>query len=598
MRAFRVCCFVVLAAWMPATGAARAAVPDWGRDAIWYQIFPERYRNGDPSNDPTAQQLGFAPSRDWHVSPWTNDWYALQPWERRRGARFYDNVFDRRYGGDLQGIIDQLDYLQGLGITAIYLNPIFEAYSLHKYDASTLHHVDKNFGPDPAGDLALVQNETDDPASWKWTSADRLFLKLIREVHRRGMKIIIDGVFNHTGTRFWAFRDVVKNQQKSPYADWYKILRWDDPSTPQNEFAYQGWFNVRDLPEFRQDANGIVHGPREYIFRITERWMSPEGHAGDGVDGWRLDVANQIAPGFWRDWRKLVKNINPNAIIFGEIWGDASSWLHGDQFDGVMNYGFAKLAVRYFIDTGTNHPATTQFDQELASLRARYPEDVDYVLQNLYDSHDTDRLPSMIRNPNRRYDQNGSPRNNPLFRIDKPSLEDRRIQRLMALFQMSYLGAPMIYYGDEAGMWGADDPDDRKPMLWPDLHYAPESTDPFGRPRSPDPVAFDKELHDYYAKLISVRRANVALRRGTFKTLLADNQQNVFAFARSSSGNEVIVVLNNANQPAEPRLQLKGGFRDAISGEQLRDQAGVLSVRLSAKSGVILVRESGIVNRE
>ncbi len=188
-----------------------SVVPDWAADAVWYQIFPERFRNGDPTNDPTRETLEtpVVPDSSWRVSPWTGDWYARAAWEQRLGPDFYDNgVFHRRYGGDLKGVRDQLDYLQRLGVNALYFNPVFYARSLHKYDGSSFHHVDPNFGPDPAGDLRLMATETADPATWKWTTADRTFLDLIRDAHGRGMRVVIDGVFNHTGRDFFAFNDI------------------------------------------------------------------------------------------------------------------------------------------------------------------------------------------------------------------------------------------------------------------------------------------------------------------------------------------------------------------------------------------------------
>ena len=187
------------------------AVPDWAADAVFYQVFPERFRNGDPRNDPTRQSLEFpdvAPAA-WRISSWTGDWYERVDWEQQLGPRFYDDgVFHRRYGGDLQGVLDKLDYLQSLGVNALYFNPVFHARSLHKYDGSSFHHVDPHFGPDPGGDLALIATETADPATWKWTAADRLFLQVIQAAHQRQIRLIIDGVFNHTGRDFFAFADL------------------------------------------------------------------------------------------------------------------------------------------------------------------------------------------------------------------------------------------------------------------------------------------------------------------------------------------------------------------------------------------------------
>jgi len=574
---------------------SQVVVPQWAKDAIWYQIFPERFRNGDRSNDPTPADLEMSPGREWKVSPWTSDWYKLQPWEEKFSSRFYGNVFERRYGGDIQGVIDKLDYLSDLGITAIYFNPVFDAISLHKYDASTYHHIDHTFGPDPHGDQELIKGETEDPGTWKWTSADSLFLRLIKEAHRRGIKVIIDGVFNHSGTRFWAFQDVMKNQERSRYATWYDIRKWDDPSTPQNEFRYKGWWDVKELPEFWEGDSGFVKPVWDYFFNITKRWMDPNGNGNpsDGIDGWRLDVGNEVSHLFWKRWRKHVKSINPNAYIVGEIWDDASKWLAGDEYDAVMNYPFARAMVRFFIDTDGRRLKPSDFDRELATIRKEYPGEMSYVFQNLIDSHDTDRLGSMIMNPNRKYDDQNGLRNNPNYNVGKPTKTARQIQKLVLLFQMSYIGAPMIYYGDEAGMWGADDPDDRKPMLWEDLTYENERSHPIpGKARTDDAVEFDKSLFDYYRMIVHIRNKNVALRRGDFAALLADDANNLYAFKRTAADNQVLVVLNNSYKKQNVGLKIAGAwtYRDELTGEIVKG-SDFLRRELDSKSGTILVRE-------
>jgi len=583
---------VLFALSLLTSATAQVQVPDWARDAVWYQIYPERFRNGDPTNDPTRVEV--VSRNNWQISPWTNDWYQLSEEERQTGKNFYATVNDRRYGGDLQGVIDKLDYLAGLGINTIYLNPIFEAFSHHKYDASTLHHVDNNFGPDPQGDLELMRAEDFTAADWKWSAADKLFLELLQQAHRRHLRVIIDGVFNHVGTRFAPFQDVVRLQQASKYTNWFKILKWDDPTTAQNEFDYQGWWGYKSLPELRQDTNGLVAGPRDYIFEITRRWMDPngDGDPSDGVDGWRLDVANQIAHPFWRDWRQLVKSINPNAIIIGEIWEDAGPWLQGDEFDGVMNYRFAKAAVRFFIDTGSRRFSVSEFDRELAQVRHSQPEPVNEVMLNLYDSHDTDRLASMIKNPNREYDRDGSPRGNTNYDISKPTARDRQVQKLMALFQTTYVGAPMIYYGTEAGMWGADDPDDRKPMVWADLKYQSESTDPRHRARPTDAVAFDSDLFAWYQRLFQIRHQEVALRRGDFRTLLGDDGKQLYAFARVSGEDSIIVVLNNSWSVQTATVAATRRYRDLLTGEIFNPKQNQISLKLPGKMGVILKAQS------
>lgn len=574
--------------------SSQVVVPQWAKDAVWYQIFPERFRNGDPRNDPTPADLEMGTERGWHISPWASDWYKLQPWEERHSTKFYDNVFERRYGGDLQGVLDKLDYLSDLGITAIYFNPLFEAISLHKYDASTYHHIDHTFGPNPKGDLELIKSETDDPATWKWTSADSLFLKLIKEAHKKHIKVIIDGVFNHCGTRFWAFQDVIKNQQRSRYASWFDVKQWDNPSTPQNEFAYKGWWGVKELPEFWEGDSSFVKPVWNYFFNITRRWMDPngDGDPSDGIDGWRLDVANEVSHVFWKAWRKHVKSINPDAYIVGEIWDDASKWLAGDEFDAVMDYPFARAVVRFFIDTDARRYLPTEFDRELANIRKDYPGEIGYVLQNLIDSHDTDRLASMIMNPNRKYDNQNGLRNNPDYNVSKPSAA-RNVEKLIILFQMSYVGAPMIYYGDEAGMWGADDPDDRKPMVWPDLTYENERSHPVpGKTRADDEMKFDKSLFDYYKMVVRIRNENVALRRGDFTSLLVDDANNLYAFERAAGDNQVIVMLNNSDRKQDVELKIPGAwtYRDELTGNVIKGRNS-LRRELDSKSGTVLVRE-------
>jgi cyclomaltodextrinase len=575
---------------------SQVTVPTWAQDAVWYQIFPERFRNGDPANDPTLKEMEMPPGREWHVSPWTSDWYKLQPWEQAHDPNFYHNVFDRRYGGDLQGVIDELPYLQSLGITAIYFNPLFEAYSLHKYDASCYHHIDNNFGPDAAGDLCLTENETDDPATWHWSAADKLFLQFIHDAHQRGIRVIIDGVFNHTGTRFFAFRDVLKNQERSRYASWYDVTRWADSTKPGSKFEYKSWWNTQTLPEFKEDEHGFAKPVWDYIFNITRRWMDPngDGDPSDGIDGWRLDVPNDVSHLFWKRWRILVKSINPNAYIVGEIWDDASPWLKGDEFDAVMNYRFAKASVRFFIDTNKLRFSPAAFDRELADIRSSYPENVNPVMQDLFDSHDTDRLLSMIVNPNRAYNDANRLQNNPDYNVSEPGGHAKEVMKLMALFQMTYVGAPMVYYGDEAGMWGAGDPDDRKPMVWPDLKYDNEATHPIaGRVRSNDKVEFDSTLFEYYQRLISIRKGNDALRHGSFKTILTDTTQNVYAFERESVDNDVVVILNNNDSAAIVALPLntKATYNDLMDAGQLFGPTdGALRLSLNPKSGRILVR--------
>ncbi|MBN2355676.1 glycoside hydrolase family 13 protein, partial [candidate division KSB1 bacterium] len=486
--------------------------PEWAKSAVWYQIFPERFYNGNPHNDPTLDDIRGAWPHDlsepWQIHPWTSDWYRLQPYEKVNGKDFWFNVQRRRYGGDIAGIIEKIPYLKELGINAVYLNPVFMAPSSHKYDGATYHHIDPTFGPDPHGDLALISQETPhDPSTWVWTAADTLMLRLIDELHASGIRVIFDGVFNHMGINSWAFQDILKNGQNSLYKDWFDILSWDDP-LKKTKFKYKGWFGVKELPELREDENGIVDGPKRYIFEATRRWMNPnaDGSPDDGIDGWRLDVAFCVGHPFWKTWRQWVKEINPNAYLTAEVVDPPDvikPYLLGDEFDAVMNYNFAFICSEYFINE-TNRITTGEFDRRLAELRSAFDPCVAYVMQNLYDSHDTNRLASHIINRDKYSPREWSAffektkATNPQFNTRKPTPEEYAVQKLMVLFQMTYLGAPMIYYGDETGMWGANDPCCRKPMMWSELDYEPEAVLPDGKPRQhPDSVSVNQDLFEH-----------------------------------------------------------------------------------------------------
>lgn len=592
------------------TSQEYSQVPEWAKRAVWYQVFPERFANGDATNDPTVGDIAGSwphekPKR-WRLSPWTSDWYKLQSWEAADTAGnkgFYFHAQRRRYGGDLQGVINKLDYLSRLGVNALYFNPLFESPSLHKYDAAMYHHVDNNFGPDPAGDRTTWSRENPgDPASWRWTSADKLFLKLLKEAHKRNIRVIIDGVFNHVGRTFWAFEDVRKSQELSAYRDWFTITAFDDPATPADEFDYKGWYGVKDLPEIREDSLGLVSGPRAHVAAVVRRWMDPDGDGdpSDGIDGWRLDVADMVAMPYWREFRTLVRSINREAYITGEVWWEdwandkmfnAGPWLDGGAFDAVMNYRWAREVCHYFIDS-VNAIGPAEFERRLAALRGDYREDVNYVLMNLLDSHDTDRLTSRIVNPDMRYDHAVGLHDNPAYDVRKPTTHEVQIQKLIALFQMTYVGAPMIYYGDEVGMWGGDDPDERKPMLWANFIYDKESSHPFGAVRPADPVTADLRLYAYYKSLIGIRHAYEALSVGSYRNVVADDARRLFGFVRSYGGEQILVVINSASASLDISIPLEGLGAAGVKRELLEKngfnvEGGALRFVLAARSGNI-----------
>lgn len=535
----------------------------WAQEAIWYQIFPERFRNGDTANDPQLKDLAYADPQElpahWQVHPWGSDWYKLQDWELKNGEpELWKHLLRRRYGGDLQGIIDKLDYLEKLGITAIYLNPIFQSPSLHKYDGESYHHVDPNFGPDPAGDREMIAQENPlDPNTWQWTSADLFALKLIEEVHQRGMRIIFDGVFNHMGHNSFAFADVREKQAQSAYKDWFTIKSWDDPATKANEFDYEAWFGVKSLPEFKEDEKGIVDGPRQYIYAATERWMNPMNKGTYfGIDGWRLDVAFCVKHAFWKEWRLLVKEINPAAYITAELVSpleETLPYLSGDEFDAEMNYNWSFTCTEFFFNPGENRISASEFEAELARMRNAFPAEVAYVNQNLFGSHDVNRLASHIVNRgigNFRdwgtYFNLSKATENPNYKLGPASAEEKELQKLFIVMQMCYVGAPMIYYGDEIGMWGANDPDNRKPMLWEDINHEAELYLPNQEKRSEAiPVQPDWDLWNFYRKMIAIRKSNPALSLGSYENILVNDEQQLFGFKRCYQDQEIWVLFNN-----------------------------------------------------
>ena len=577
-----------------ATSAVEAP-PDWAHDAIWYQIFPERFRNGDPSNDPTVESLAgtwpyFIPE-GWRVSSWTGDWYQLQPWERD-GSGFYVHAQLRRFGGDLQGVIDKLDYLQELGVNALYLNPVFHSASLHKYGATQYHHIDPYFGPDPEGDLRLFETETpEDPSTWRWSAADRLFLRLINEAHRRDMRLIIDGVFNHVGIPFWAFQQARLEGSASEFATWFKIERFDDPVTPEDEFTYHGWAGVQDLPELALDQ-GAPPSLETHLRAVVARWMDPNGDGDpeDGIDGWRLDVAAEVPLPFWRTFRKWAKEHNPDAFLTGEIWWDdyanhlyanARPWL--DQaFDGVMNYRFGDAVYQFF-----NQPepiSVAEFADLLRGVEQDYGADRVGALMNLMGSHDTARIGSAVVNPWARQDHKANVADHPEFDVRAPNPSEMDRWRQMVAFQFIAPGAPYVYYGDEVGMWGADDPDCRKPMLWDDLQYDQEVAHPSGRIRPKDAVKPNEELYRYYSEWAQFRRESVALRRGAARWTILDEDRRILGLERSW-GTERALAVFNCGRRDEEILPVSVGLDPQSEWVDLRGRDVSQSVKTLPASG-------------
>ncbi|MED5475596.1 MAG: glycoside hydrolase family 13 protein [Candidatus Neomarinimicrobiota bacterium] len=527
----------------------------WYQNAVWYQIFPDRFYNGDYSNDPTVETLSgtwpYEEQSGWKLSEWTSDWYNLESWERVNGKDFYYNAQLRRYGGDLQGIINKLDYLQELGITAIYLNPVFESPSAHKYGATFYHHIDNNLGPNPQKDIQIWSQEVhDDPNTWQWTTADNLFLNLIKEVHDRDMKIIIDGVFNHCGIPFFALEDVKKNGEGSRYKNWFEINSFDDPNTDEDEFDYEGWSGIKDLPVFKENNGLYQDNLMMYFKNVVRRWMDPngDGNPEDGIDGWRLDVAEKVSLEFWNEFRKWVDEVNPNAYLTGEVWWDnfwdnkmlnASPWIGDHAFHGVMNYRLADVLFKYFIDE-KNKISSENFSDLLYQIIDDHGYEQIYYLQNILGSHDTERISSSIINPDRWIDHANHMKYNPEFNIGLPAEENIFLLEKIILFQFMFPGTPYIYYGDEVGMVGADDPDCRKPMLWSEFVYEVEKSHPLGWDRESIIIKPNLNIFSFYQNVIKFRKKYNSLNKGRFAVEAYDEELNYIAISRYYMNEKVV----------------------------------------------------------
>lgn len=484
--------------------------PDWVKHAVFYQIFPDR----------------FAKRHDERSLLSTNN-TPFEPWDDPPTLQGYK-------GGNLWGAIDKLDYLKDLGITAIYLTPIFQSASNHRYHTHDYYQVDPILGGNEA------------------------FGSFLEEAHRRDMKVVIDGVFNHASRGFYFFNDILENGPYSPWLDWFRIEKWPlsayDGNLPAN---YTSWVGNRALPQFNHDNPEV----REYIMKVGEHWIRL------GIDGWRLDVPFEVkTPGFWVEFRDRIKAINPEAYIVGEVWTDAEKWLDGTQFDAVMNYEFTGPTIAYtagdrvireLVEHHDYYPYPALDAQgyaaKMQSLLQAYPWEIQLAQMNLLDSHDTPRMLTLASD-------------------DLDSL------KLAVLLKMTFPGTPCLYYGDEVGVPGGHDPDCRRTF--------------------PEPEDWNHDLLDTYRQLIALRHQYPALRTGSYEVLLAEG--DVYALARSLGNEEVIVATNAGTTPetltleavsadAEP-LQLCFGDERSQSTFEMRD--GKLSLELSPRSGCILARSA------
>jgi neopullulanase len=429
-------------------------VPTWVSEAVFYQIFPDRFARSNSSANVT-------PFEDWEAPP------------TRYGFK----------GGDLFGVVERLDYLAELGINAIYFTPVFQSTANHRYHTHDFFRVDPLLG----NDTALRQ--------------------LLNAAHKRGIRVVLDGVFNHASRGFFQFNHILENGEHSPYLNWFHARSWPlyayDPIDKPG--GYDAWWGLKALPKFNTTTAAV----RAFLLSVASHWTE------FGIDGWRLDVPNEIDDDqFWQEFRNVVKSRNPEAYIVGEIWGPAERWLQGDQFDAVMNYQFMRACIEFFIgergdrdlmQNGYGTPETADgsaFALKIDALLRRYSPAATAAMLNPLDSHDTPRFLSMARG-------------------------DESTLRMAILMLMTYPGAPSIFYGDEIGIVGGKDPDMRRGMIW-------------------DQSRWNHGLREHFRNCIALRRANPSLRNGTYETLLAFGP--VYAFARAHADELFIIMFNTGDQ--------------------------------------------------
>ena len=523
--------------------------PDWAKGAVMYQIFVDRFCNGDESNDVQTCEyvyIGRPVNRveDWGKNPTTMDVGCF-------------------YGGDLKGVWEKLDYIQGLGVEVIYLNPIFVSPSNHKYDIQDYEHIDPHFGvivEDKDGLVAADAVDNGDAEKYVIRTAsprnleasDRFFAEFVEEIHRRGMKVILDGVFNHCGSfNKWLDGEEIYARQggyepgaflakDSPYRSFFQFYDEKDSAWPRNK-SYDGWWGHDTLPKLNYESSPKLV---EYILDIARRWVSPPFN----VDGWRLDVAADLGHTadynheFWRKFRAAVKEVNPDALILAEHYGDPGPWLEGDQWDSVMNYDAFMEPLTWFLTGMEKH--SDSFSGELLGNGENFFNAMSYHMSRMQPSS---ILTAMNELSNHDHSRFLTRTNGVVGRIGTVGAEAANrgvkvcVLREAVMVQMTWPGAPTVYYGDEAGVCGWTDPDSRR-------------TYPWGHE--------DLELIEYHRYMIRIHKALPVLRRGAVKELLAG--RNVIAYGRMLGKYQAVVAVNNNAQERELELPV---WQLGITGE-------------------------------
>ena len=512
------------------------STPDWAKGAVMYQIFVDRFCNGDESNDVEDWEYIYIGEPCQKVTEWD------QPPQAMDIRRFY--------GGDLQGVMDKLDYLEGLGVEVIYFNPLFVSPSNHKYDIQDYDYIDPHYGkiaedgglvlPEWAADnigATRYQKRTGDKVNLE--ASNQLFIELVEAMHSRGMRVILDGVFNHCGSfNKWMDRERIYEQQtgyekgafvssESPYRSFFHFLNESDSAWPYN-YAYDGWWGHDTLPKLNYEDSPLLE---QYIIDIGKKWVSPPFN----VDGWRLDVAadlgysNEYNHMFWKRFRREVKKARPDALILAEHYGDPTEWLQGDEWDSVMNYDAFMEPVTWFLTGMEKHSDERRTDlwgngdnfvKTMRHFMATMLTPSLQVAMNELSNHDHSRFLTRTNHIVGRMEHLGS----------KAAEEgvNHAVMREAVVIQMTWIGAPTIYYGDEVSLCGFTDPDNRR-------------TYPWGRE--------DMQMLGFHREMIRIHKNEKPLRQGSLRMLCwADN---ILAYGRFDSHEQIVVVLNNSKELRE-----------------------------------------------
>ena len=515
------------------------STPDWAKGAVMYQIFTDRFYNGDKSNDVETNEYYYIGDYSQRVTNW--DKYPAN-----MGVREF-------YGGDLQGVMDKLDYLQDLGVEVVYFNPLFVSPSNHKYDIQDYDYIDPHYGKivDDGGEV-LPNGVTDNSQATKYKkrttglknleASNELFIKLVEELHRRGMKVILDGVFNHCGSfNKWMDRERIYEGEKdyepgayisadSPYRSYFRFFKEGPENWPYNG-NYDGWWGHDTLPKLNYEDSVKLEN---YILYIGRKWVSPPYN----VDGWRLDVAadlgrsNEYNHDFWKKFRTAVKDANPSALILAEHYGDPSDWLKGDEWDTVMNYDAFMEPVTWFLTGMEKHSDEAReellgnIDNFIGSMAHHMSNMLTPSLQvamNELSNHDHSRFLTRTNHMVGRVEHLGPEAANEYV--------NKAVMREAVVMQMTWVGAPTVYYGDEAGVCGFTDPDNRR-------------TYPWGHE--------DQELIAFHKEAIRIHKEHPALKTGSLKIL--GGEENILSYARFKGHDRIIVVINNRSERAEVKV--------------------------------------------